>query len=689
MYRYHAQPSPYRVRREGQKIILDNEYTCWVHDLDQGGELSEAVVKNGSNQNLLVAPQSFSVAIQSKDGLSQQCFSSLRKPPTQCDVQEMEDGVHLKMKQLLVDEKGDVLEGATLEHHVRYSPWGYGYHTVHVHFSSEVKNVCQVQTGSLFVRRDMDRCGLRGNSSLSHFANGPKGMGKWVPLYGGRKVSDNPAVWNSVLPLSAMMIKRGMEGVELALGDDLVDWERIGGGPGHQQFYLGYNPRQEGYEVRFCPFDTPSRRFPSCELSGSYTFEFRVALPYVKPRMLSLFPTGGNFVNVDGPLEDRWPDTSAMRTWKNAGVQLMRLHNDGDKRSDGIFWRATDYPPYPPDEMKKMDDALAQAREAGIHVVPYFSPLEYHPETEGFEANSQEWFRMCRPGAKIEHNYTRYCGEFGAMMCLESDWLEKRKETVEVVLKNHAFSGMYYDHCCGLECYHPSHSRGKGHHWSHQRLQNLLEWSHKTAGPDGDLFLHMTNNENFAAENLATLAVTEELHFGGVFGPEIFTPLVHFMNTTPRLVCDRMPNPTPENQRKFGLCAILNHAGVLSSADPYIKLAQKDMKDVDVCRYQRHSVQGEGICQSTHPDTGASIYWNGDEALVLVANLSEKSVETEWAADGKAMGLGRKVSFGGRVLLGPLELRKVSMWAQNEKEPGGSIRSRNSLTSSRLEFQTV
>ncbi len=62
----------------------------------------------------------------------------------------------------------------------------------------------------------------------------------------------------------------------------------------------------------------------------------------------------------------------------------MHLHNDGDVHRDGLFWRDGSYPPYPPAEMKKMDQVIATIYRHGMKTAPYFSNHELRQSTEEF-----------------------------------------------------------------------------------------------------------------------------------------------------------------------------------------------------------------------------------------------------------------------------------------------------------------
>ncbi|MBN1672467.1 MAG: hypothetical protein JXR37_15610 [Kiritimatiellae bacterium] len=655
MSRFHSGAAPYEAIRDGDRIVVENAYTRWVHDLARGGELTEAVVRFGSNANLLVAPQRTSVAI--REGGSYHPYASHRLPAVSAELAESEEGPVLTLGQKLADAEGRVLDGVSVRHTVTYRPWGYGRHVVELAIADKVAEVGQVQVGTFFVTPAADRCAVRQATALDANAAGANGVRAWLPLSGGRRREDFPVLTTRYLPLSVLMFERGLEGIEYGLGDDLGAWDGVGRDrPGWQQLHITYSTELNGYEVRFCPLDA---NVAGQFLAGPYRFEFRMALPHVRDRIVPLRPCVGGIFRHGRGFEGRWPTGEDISRWNEAGCTLMRLHNDGDSFGNGIFWRDAAYPPYPPAEMAKMDGFLKAANDAGISVAPYFSGKEYHPEAEGFARHAETWMRLVEPGGAILHNYTRH-GEFGAQMCLESGWYEKRRATIDEVLRRHAFRAVYYDWCMGYECCHPGHVAGGRRHWDQDRLQDLLEWSHERVGPAGDVYLHLTRCPNLAAENLASLVLTEELGYG-LIGPEMFTPHVHFMNIAPRQICDMLRGKVSEaDRRRLALCALLHHAGISSTAPVYTDFYRNEAR-FDVSAYRRHAAPGEGKCAANREAVGVSAYWNERETLVLVANLAEEPVEAEWHVDGEALGpdCGSQGGPAGRVTLGPLELKAM------------------------------
>ena len=431
------------------------------------------------------------------------------------------------------------------------------------------------------------------------------------------------------------------------MGDDLQAWEDlVCTDPHWKQTFIGYNRNEHNYEARFCLLDcTQEGKYIE---SGTHELSFRMALPFVKKQIVPLRMLTTEMLRFDRDFEHRWPTDEEIADWKKLGATLMRLHNDCDRYQNGEFWRGGSYPPYSPEEMKKMDRFLEKANNAGVAVVPYFSVHEYHWQSPGFRENGPGWARR----HSADGPFLRNSG-FGMQMCLKSDRAKKRRDDIDIVLKNHAFKGIYFDGCSGSECESRDHATGV--HWDNDSFLELLEWTRNRIGSDGELYLHLTSLPNLAAENLASLVLTEELSRPQITA-EMFTPHVHFLNVVSRQITDFYTNVSDSERLKYALASFLHHAIVSSTHDVYLKFYAEHKEFIDTLpRYTRHSAPGEGRVFTDHPDAGASLYWNDSEMLLCLVNLSENEIETEWnIADSNGMRIKR-----GSIKMAPLSLNKV------------------------------
>jgi len=447
------------------------------------------------------------------------------------------------------------------------------------------------------------------------------------------------------------IFQSGMEGMEMALGDDLSAWTIGTDKQGFSRGAIYEIPSKQAYHVVFSPLEALKTENMPLK-AGDYTFTYELALPYVKKHIQPLMIASG--LLRGGGFENRWPDYDYLKELKEYGVSMLRLHNDGG-RKDGIFWRDADYPPYPPEEMAKMDRCLADAEKAGICVVPYFSVKEYHPDAPGFEQYAEKCARQVLPNHKwIANAWDDFI--FGMQMCLESDWYKVRKESIEKPLDNHAFHGLYYDWTGGMECINPAHNHGK-RHWDYDKLIELLEWSREKAGADGKIYLHLTNAPCFSGENLADLVLTEESEYSEIF-PEMFTPHVHFMNINARSICVMLPHAAREQIQALTLAALLHHATICGTDKATLEIYRKyENLFRKCCNYEHHSAPGEGVTDTDGSRAvGMSLYWNNDpaqEALGVFANLTNQPQFCRWSVklNGK--------SVYGTAEVPPLELLEM------------------------------
>lgn len=638
---FHSDPVPFQTTRDKNRIIVENQYIRCIHDLEHGGELSEAVIKNGTGKNLFTSPQSTVVGIIENGAYH--CYRSSNSVETECMISERNGNPVLEFHCGLTDDSGKVIDDLKMDHRVEYTHWGEGLHRITLNASQRIENLGMVQIGTLFPSYEMDTLAVQDAQIQSPYPYCSNVVKNWLEL----KKGNQAAYLSRWLPVSMLVMKRGWEGFQFILGDQLTQWESIGGTlPGFQMGYFAWNRNSNSYEMRFSALDC---RRDGQYLEGTNPFEFSLAFPFVRKKILPLSPCSGNIFNFTLPFEKRWPDDNDFMRLEKAGVHLMRLHNDADIYNNGIFWRDAAYPPYPPEEMAKMDDMLRRAHARHIAVVPYFSLHECHPEAAGFSENAEIWGRIAASGDGIIPNYCRN-GYYGFQMCLHSGWFQKRIDTIDEVLRHHAFDGVYYDWCGGIECLNPKHGR---HHRDHRRLLELLEWSHTRVGDNGALYLHLTHKPNIAAENMASLVLTEECG-GSVITPEMFTPHAHFMNIVPRQVCCMLPANAPDaDHRRYALCALLHHATVSSMDKVYTDFYREYHSVLALCStYSRHSAPGEGLCFTSNPNIGMSAYWNqSGEKMFLFVNLSRMAQTSEYSFMNNVT--------TGSVSLDPLSLKKI------------------------------
>ena len=648
---------PLSLRREDRLAVIENPFVRWVHDPDRGGELVEATVLHGSGENLLAAPQSTSVGTWVRGGWrSYHRYETAAAPASRFEASQAPDGcVRLSYASTLIDAEGRTLPGISVEHTVEYRPSGVARHAVALVLSAPA-DLGQVQIGSLAIRNHMTRLAVR-PCAIGQRAAEFQHPCDWIELRPGKTRRDLPAWRSRLLPLSVLLFRPGLEAIEMSMGDDLGAWDGFGRPePGFQQGAVFEEPREGLFRVIFAPLDSP--RAGNVVPAGRHVFAFNLALPFVRDRILPLrIGSGALKPRSAAPFEQRWPSTEEVRGLARAGVSILRVHDDGDTSKRGIFWRdATSDPPYPPDELAKMQRFLADARDAEIDAVPYFSVKEYHPESAGFAEHAEEFARVVLPGERYVENSI-----FGMQMCLESGWEETRRRTIAQTLDTYAFRGAYYDWTMGLECSHLGHMGGH-RHWDGDRVVDLIEWTRARIGPDQSLYLHLTNTPNLAAENLGDLILVEESEYWELF-PEMFTPQVHFLNTAPRSICMMLgKEATPAKLRRLSAAALLHHATICSTSPDVLGFYAEHRALLDrLPSYVRHAAPGEGVAETGSRAVGMSLYWRpaaagGWEGLALLANLGDRDETASWTVRLGGASLHGETPVPAGALV-PLELR--------------------------------
>lgn len=639
----------FHVSHENGLVVIENEFVRWAHDPAQGGEVSEAIVKNGSGKNLLVQPQSSACGVWVSPYL--RGYDLFRTASGKADTFEVREGeagnVFVEYTSHLCQSGGNVVfDGVTVRHTVDYRTDGLAVHAITFRLEKDLDIIC-LQVGNLFVRNTMTTLGIR---QCKFGTWPPEGQNpcRWYPLELNKWIGWYPVYDSCLMPLSVLFLENGVEGIQMSRGDDLGAWENLSATDTntleYQNYHISAGAPCKYYASVFSPLSGLSF---SKMRQGEYTFTYTLALPYVRKNIVPLMQGGGFLVNKT--FEERWPTEEHIRHAHEAGLDLLRLHNDGDGFGNGIFWRDASYPPYPESEMKKMDHALSLASKYGVSVVPYFSVKEYHPEAGGYRENADSFSRQLFPGHDAKQ-FT-YCGGksvYGVQMCLESGWFETRKNTIDVTLGNHAFNGMYFDWCMGTECINPAHNHGR-RHWDNDKLTELVEWSRAKAGPQGKLYLHLTGVPALHLENMADLVLTEENPYSEIF-PEMFSPHVHFLNVAPRSICIMLSGD--DALRKLALAALLHHATLSHSGNRVLcdfYSSNKALFD-SFTEYERHTAPGEGITRTDSRKAGMSLYWkkNGD-GLAILANLSDEVQTVDWA-----------ILMNGKKVTGTTELQPVS-----------------------------
>lgn len=627
---FTADPVPCRKNEWQEEVFFENEYIRWIHDKNSG-QLTGAVVKNGSGENLLAAPLLYSIICQEEGGNVDYTAGAKSEK-----VIFGENSVITESP--FVSPEGAVLPGAKLRHTIEYGNFGEAVHTLELTADKPIDDITAFRPVIFGVTSAIDQLGVRRrlDGGRGYWSFNPC---TWQHLSGGRKHSDAIPLLENHLPVSMTFLRSGCEALQFELEDNISAWELF---PGYQEIVMIYDAEKKSYSIRCAAFSdliNETVEVPLC-------LKFRLSLPFVRKNIVPL-RRASTMLYFRRGFADRWPTEEDFKYMKKSGIDLLRLHCDGDSFNNGIYWRATIYPPFPEEEMKKMTECLENAHKYGIHVVPYFSLKEFHSDAPDYPANWELWGRKGFQDSRVRTN-----GTFGAVMCLETDWKYKRRNSIAEVMSKHPFDGIYYDWCAGLECDNRAH--GTAPHWDNDELLEHIKWTVENFKTAPERYLHLTHVSSLAVENAATMIITEELKFPEL-GPEMFSPHVHFLNIAPRQICDMIPKSTDIQKRKLAMAALLHHATVSSNLEVFMDFyASLDWLD-EVEQYTAHTAPGEGMVSCSDSDVGISAYWNDSEAMIVCANFNE---EENKKSDFTVV-LPEKPELEETVELAPLEVKVI------------------------------
>lgn len=556
------------------------------------------------------------------------------------------------------------------EHTFCYHPWGVLRQKLVLAFEEPIADAWNLAVAQPVVSPHLDEFTCRPSWESAGQWHLWCAETAWTKLGRGEKLSDYNAVESGTIPLYFTFMQRGIEGFDWFCGENLDQWHaQLAAIPNIAKFRVAYSPGHEGYQVQLAPLDYWTG---SIELKGRLEFDFFMGLPFVHEHVRPLLRSAGLSYGLDrntADLSHGFEGAGAGPTRKTflrherivhlgaCGGRLVRHHDDAPQ-PDGIFWRDGSYPPYPPDRMQLMDACIRDLHDHGVRVTPYFSLHEWHPDAPGFAEWAGQYKRTIRDDGAILYSYSPN-GIFGGQMCLLSGWRDMLKRHIGTVLERHAFDGLYFDWTCALPCLNRAHRPYA--HWDIEGFMDLLEWSRERVGEDGILYLHTSLTPFIMADNLATCVLVYEMPRPNRVTPDLFPPVAEFMKTCSRLVVHGGPQST--DPRRHMLYCLLSHVTVDCPAEEFLA-AYGLLQRIDFTRYKRFANHLVSPATTPAEQVRTAVYWNEDEALVLLANLSGRRQRCRWALDVERLGWPRQDSRKQRrhnTTLPPLGFRYVRL----------------------------
>lgn len=503
-------------------LTLSTPYYAVTHDLKRGGAISRIAYRHGRADNLLVQPVETSVQLDDPNAAAP--YSGPESLPLFNDVSDASpvvahrsaDGAEIVTVRCRLLDKNGRDSGVSTETTYAFR-WGYIKIHKEVLFPAAPLRIKNLAILSTALHPSLSEYGYRNGVQERVFANlwsWRSEIIQWRQMRPGRQL-DN-FLQTRHLPRYLVFANPGVEGLEWFVGDDLSQWDfQMTGQPGTSFGHVSTTRNPLGVAVSLYPVNLYKG---SVAVQGAYAFDYYLGMPILEGHAFN--PWLNQRVAVNG---GTWVSEEEIKKWAESGINIVTLHNDGPSR-DGLFWRDGAYPPYPPEEMEKMDRVIELCHEYGIKIAPYFSNHELFGTVEEFLKHGRDWMRI------VDDTGTNIDWRYGYYMCLKSGWLDFFKLCVDRVLKNHKFDGVYYDWNLALYCNNPLHvgkssngvpgDKGLGAlalspsgHWDQDELLDLVEWTRRRVGPDGLVLLHNTLVPMFATENFADYVVGMEFGY--------------------------------------------------------------------------------------------------------------------------------------------------------------------------------
>jgi len=644
-------PQDYSVSRDDAagKLVLSTAYYTIQHDLKKGGTIERISLTHGRAANLLVRPMRTTISLTTGERENTDASENAQRVSgTFSDYSDSAPAVtHEKSGDLEVVSVESVLRGdrgqdSGIRLKTTYT-YHWGYIKIHREFTSpkdgvRVRNLSVLST---IVDPSLSDYGHRPGVSEefgSDFHTWQYGqIRQWGKIRPGTHL-DLPFQTRYV-PRYLVLANPGVEGIEWFVSDDLSQWDyQTSGQAGTSYCEVSASTNPLGVSVSIYPFSLSTRyELPKggwVLFKGNLVFDYYIGVPILEGHAYQPWLDKGFGANGG-----KWVAEEEIKKNAESGVVTMRLHNDGDSNRDGLYWRDGSYPPYPPEEMKKMEKVIETCHKYGIKVIPYFSNHELNQSTQEFKEHGEEWGRKPDDQGNLRPNFF-----YGALMCLKSGWSDFFKLSVDRVLKNHAFDGVYYDWNLAMYCNNPLHvgkesngvsaEKGIGSlaisptgHWDVDEFVESVEWTRKRVGPDGLVVLHNTLVPMFATENFANYVLGMEFTYGRLSvsmpKPQDLPLEWNFAGARSRGVIGygTIERQAPKRlYRDYALTALVTSVAPWPAMDEYIEFYKilKPLGDFEQYKFEdwrNKAVKLDGTgCLS-------AVYSRAGEAYVLLANL--------------------------------------------------------------------
>ena len=604
----------------GERVSAISDYWRIEFDLRSGGVLDSIVFPAGSGKNLLLSPFVSYVDQWSDENAPATGFTHVQKGSV----------VRLEFSGRMAAAGR---HPGPIEYRTTWTISPFFVRADHTLRLSEDVAASAVGIASTAVRADLNEFAVRSGPMVDDAAWQQRINTRYgtIGRAGTKLVDDRHA------PVYLLLFDRGVEGFDLSTASDLATWERaLAGRAGAGRFAASVS--DDGSRIRVVREPLRSEH-PVRLKKGEYTFSYYLGLPRIveksnrKWRHLSF----GNHP---------WPSDREVARWAENGVNIVRLHNDYSE--DENFWHDGAWPPYDEKGMTEMKRVIAACRRHGIKVVPYFSIHELHPKAQGFTEHSREWARTVDELGTVIHSLVGK-GEYGAIMCPTSAWLERRKRDIEQAYRELKFDGIYYDQVVNIGCTNTKH--GTDLHFGVDGVVELLAWTRRLIAPDGPLILHLGGNRHtIIFENFADLVVNMEELSGAESSLQLEDlPLLTLLaESLPRSPCPsyREDRSLERNRQNISILTVFGMFPWAASGlgEVYSELYEETLKlfrafkPYRLEQYKLHDALA-GVVKTSWEGVYGAAYSSPERAIVVVSNTSpEKRKNVVWRVKAKDLG---------------------------------------------------
>lgn len=633
MIRKFTPQIPVAVQENENIITVSNDYFTVQHDKNAGGAMSSLIFKYGSGNNFLEQPVYSHIALKKGNEIIFYRQSTSKAQTFSFTAQD--DGIKIFTEGKFTDDKGDTIP-VRFKQSFFYQAWGRVNVSLEIIIDEPIDIVYEIGACGFHVPEQVNTLGVRPSCPPpppeGYMMEAESNL-RWTELTRERSYKHQYSTSYRLIPSYFALFEKGCEGFEFWREDCGEQWDRpFGLNPGSGLFLDDSKRLQSGKNIRVEPFD--SWVYPQSFQPGSTTFNYTLGLPFVKPKDIARKAV----FNVAVTSRD-WPASrEAMKKLADGGVNIIRLHDDNSRMTPS--WRDCYYPPYDEENMKMMDQIIEWAHEFGIKIVPYFSLKEFHPDCPEYPENAHHWNRWVQSDGRILTEE----GPYGGYMCMKSGWLEFLKFTINRVLENHKFDGVYYDHLWFRYCRHPEHANGLWHTDADEIL-DFLFWSRERVGEEGIVYLHTSACPTLIGENLSNLMIIgEDMSFARP-AIDTFPPDMDFVPVTNRVWCPAAPNwKNKEEIRESTLLTALKHSPPAPhGAFPFMLEIGAIFKNYKLNDMHLHTTVRLPV-DADEKTVYVNVYSDAERILLFCANLTkvQQNVTFELPAgvipDGKSLG---------------------------------------------------